>query len=100
VTLDCALLGASGGIYVVPLFALIQTKADRSYLSRIIGGMNILNALFMVVAALLAMLLLQAGLSVPELFLVTALMNAALLVLLFLKQPIYFSALLNWLKPQ
>ena len=73
VTLDCALLGASGGIYVVPLFALIQTKADRSYLSRIIGGMNILNALFMVVAALLAMLLLQAGLSVPELFLVTAL---------------------------
>jgi len=100
VTLDCALLGASGGIYVVPLFALIQTKADRSYLSRIIGGMNILNALFMVVAALLAMLLLQAGLNVPELFLVTALMNAALLVLLFLKQPIYFSALLNWLKPQ
>ena len=100
VTLDCALLGASGGIYVVPLFALIQTKADSSYLSRIIGGMNILNALFMVVAALLAMLLLQAGLSVPELFLVTALMNAALLVLLFLKQPIYFSALLNWLKPQ
>ena len=99
VTLDCALLGASGGIYVVPLFALIQTKADRYYLSRIIGGMNILNALFMVVAALLAMLLLQAGLSVPELFLVTALMNAALLVLLFLKQPIYFSALLNWLKP-
>jgi MFS family permease len=100
VTLDCALLGASGGIYVVPLFALIQTKADRPYLSRIIGGMNILNALFMVVAALLAMLLLQAGLSVPELFLVTALMNAALLVLLFIKQPIYFSALLNWLKPQ
>lgn len=100
VTLDCACLGACGGIYVVPLFALIQTQADRAYLSRIIGGMNILNALFMVVAALLAMLLLQAGLSVPELFLVTALMNAALLVLLFLKQPIYFSALLNWLKPQ
>lgn len=100
VTLDCALLGACGGIYVVPLFALIQTQADHAYLSRIIGGMNILNALFMVVAALLAMLLLQAGLSVPELFLVTALMNAALLLLLFLKQPIYFSALLNWLKPQ
>ena len=99
VTLDCALLGASGGIYVVPLFALIQTKADRSYLSRIIGGMNILNALFMVVAALLAMLLLQAGLSVPELFLVTALMNAALLVLLFLKQPIYFSASLSLSTP-
>lgn len=100
VTLDCALLGACGGIYVVPLFALIQTQADRSYLSRIIGGMNILNALFMVTAALLAMLLLQAGLSVPQLFLVTALMNAALLVLLCLKQPVYFRALLNWLKPQ
>ena len=48
ILLDCFLLGAFGGIYVVPLFALIQTRSEPSHLSRTIGGMNILNALFMV----------------------------------------------------
>ncbi len=94
---DCFLLGLSGGIYVVPLFALIQTRAERSHLSRTIGGMNILNALFMVVAALTAMVLLTAGLSVPEIFLFTALLNLAILLLLCLIQPEYPRALRSWL---
>ncbi len=98
VMLDCALLGVCGGIYVVPLFALIQTKAERSHLSRTIGGMNILNALFMVVAALLAMVLLQAGLSVPQLFLFTALLNALLLFALCWLERSYAHALLDWLR--
>ncbi len=95
---DCALLGMAGGIFVVPLFALIQTRAERSHLSRIIGGMNILNSLFMVVAALVAMVLLQAGLSVPQLFLFTALANGGLLLLLCVRQPEYPRALLGWLR--
>ena len=94
---DCALLGVCGGVYVVPLFALIQMKAERAHLSRTIGGMNILNALFMVVAALMAMLLLRAGLSVPQLFLFTALANALLLALLCVMQPAYPRALRGWL---
>ena len=94
---DCALLGMAGGVYVVPLFALIQTRAERSHLSRIIGGMNILNALFMVVAALIAMVLLRAGLSVPQLFLFTALTNLLLLAVLCLCQPAYPRAFFNWL---
>ena len=96
---DCALLGMAGGIYVVPLLALIQTRSDRSRLSRTLGGMNVLNALFMVVAALVAMLLLQAGVSVPEIFLLTALVNALLLGLLCLVRPEYPRALRNWLAP-
>ncbi len=99
VAADCLLLGMSGGLFVVPLFALIQTKASRSHLSRIIGGMNILNALFMVVAALLAMLLLQAGFSVPGIFLFTAIANACLLLVLCIVQPAYPRALLAWLTP-
>jgi MFS family permease len=85
--MDCLLLGLFGGLYVVPLFALIQTRADRSHLSRIIGGMNILNAIFMVSAALIAMLLLSAGLSVVDIFGFTAVLNFVLLVALCLKQP-------------
>ncbi len=94
---DCFLLGMSGGIYVVPLFALIQTRAERSHLSRTIGGMNILNALFMVVAALIAMVLLSVGLSVPEIFLFTALLNLAMLLLLCFLRREYPLALLSWL---
>lgn len=94
---DCFLLGLSGGIYVVPLFALIQTRAERSHLSRTIGGMNILNALFMVLAALTAMMLLAVGMSVPEIFLFTALLNFAMLLLLCLLRREYPRALLDWL---
>ncbi len=97
ILLDCLMLGMAGGIFVVPLFTLIQTRAERTHLSRIIGGMNILNALFMVVAALLAMVLLQAGLSVPEIFATTAMLNLAVLIALCLKQPEYPRALWAWL---
>ena len=94
---DCALLGMAGGIFVVPLFALIQTRSERSHLSRTIGGMNILNSLFMVVAALVAMLLLQSGLTVPQIFLATALANGVLLVGLCVREPVYLRALRDWL---
>jgi len=94
---DCFLLGLSGGIYVVPLFALIQTRAERSHLSRTIGGMNILNALFMVIAALTAMALLSAGLSVPEIFLFTALLNLTMLLSLCFLRREYPQALWSWL---
>ena len=43
------MIGVFGGFYIVPLYALIQTRAERSHHSRIIAGNNILNALFMVV---------------------------------------------------
>ena len=94
--MDCLLIGLFGGLYVVPLFALIQTRAERSHLSRIIGGMNILNAVFMVSAALIAMLLLSAGLSVVDIFGFTAILNLVLLVVLCLKQPEYPRALVSW----
>ena len=51
VLLDIAMLGAFGGFYSVPLYAMIQERAERSQLSRIIAANNILNALFMVAAS-------------------------------------------------
>lgn len=95
--MDCLLIGLFGGLYVVPLFALIQTRGERTHLSRIIGGMNILNALFMVMAALTAMLLLSVGLSVVEIFALTGIANAVLLILLCLSQPEYARAFFTWL---
>ncbi len=70
------LLGLAGGLYIVPLFALIQRRAQSAYRSRVIAGVNILNALFMVGSAVLAGALLGRGLSIPDLFIVVALLNA------------------------
>jgi MFS family permease len=97
ILLDCLLIGAFGGFYIVPLFAVIQTRCDPKHVSRTIAGVNILNALFMVVAALAGMLLLKAGCSIPQLFLVTALLNALVTFGLFVAMPEFWQRFRIWL---
>jgi len=94
---DCLLIGVFGGLYIVPLFALIQTRCDPQHMSRTIAGMNILNAVFMVVAALVAMVLLNMGLSIPQLFLVTAILNAIVALYIFTVVPEFLLRFLAWL---
>lgn len=94
---DLALLGAFGGFYSVPLYALVQERAERSQLSRVIAANNILNALFMVAAAILAMGLLRAGLSIPQLFLVLALLNALVAAYIFTLLPEFLIRFLVWI---
>ena len=97
VAADLALIGLFGGFYIVPLFALIQQRAPREKLSRIIAANNILNALFMVVASLLAIALLQAGLSIPELLLCTAALNAVVAIYIFSLVPEFVARFVSWL---
>jgi 1-acyl-sn-glycerol-3-phosphate acyltransferase len=80
----------------VPLYALIQTRSEASHRSRIIAGNNILNALFMVAAALVAIVLLNAGLNIPQLLLVAALMNAAVAVFIYSLVPEFLMRFLVW----
>jgi 1-acyl-sn-glycerol-3-phosphate acyltransferase len=94
---DIVLIGVFGGFYSVPLFALIQTRCDRAHLSRTIAGMNILNALFMVASAGVALLLLGMGFSIAQLFLTTALLNAVVALYIFLLVPEFLLRFLAWL---
>lgn len=94
---DILMIGMFGGFFIVPLFALIQLRADPQHLSRTIAGMNILNALFMVAAAGMAIVLLGQGLSIPELFLVTALLNALVALYIFSLVPEFLMRFLAWL---
>ena len=94
---DLALLGAFGGFYSVPLYALVQERAERAQLSRIIAANNILNALLMVAAAVMAVGLLQAGLSVPQLFLVLALLNLLVAAYIFTLLPEFLIRFLAWI---
>ncbi|MDH5263577.1 MAG: MFS transporter, partial [Betaproteobacteria bacterium] len=84
---DLFLLALFAGFYSVPLYALIQSRAEPKHRARIIAANNILNALFMILAALMAMALLGAGLTLPQLFLVLGLMNAAVAAYVYLLVP-------------
>jgi hypothetical protein len=97
VLFDLAMIGLFGGFYIVPLYALIQSRSERSHQSRIIAGNNILNALFMTVGAVGSALLLSRGLTIPQLFLVTALMNAAVAVFIYTLVPEFLMRFLAWL---
>jgi hypothetical protein len=97
VLFDLVMIGLFGGFYIVPLYALIQSRSERSHQSRVIAGNNILNALFMVVGAGAAALLLARGLSIPQLFLVIALMNAAVAVFIYTLVPEFLMRFLAWM---
>jgi len=94
---DVLMIGMFGGFFIVPLFALIQLRCDPAHISRTIAGMNILNALFMVAAAGLAIVLLGQGLTIPQLFLVTALLNAVVAIYIFSLVPEFLMRFLAWL---
>ena len=94
---DLVLLGMFGGFYIVPLYALIQERSAPEYRSRIIAANNILNAIFMVASAGIALGLLEAGLSIPQLFLVTGVMNAAVALYIYLLVPEFLMRFLAWL---
>jgi 1-acyl-sn-glycerol-3-phosphate acyltransferase len=94
---DLLLTGLFGGFYIVPLYALIQSRSEPSHRSRIIAGNNILNALFMVGSALLSIALLEAGLDIPQLLLTVALMNAAVAVFIFGLLPEFLMRFVVWI---
>ncbi len=94
---DCVMIGVFGGFYIVPLFAMIQTRCAPGHISRTIAGMNIMNAIFMVASAGLAMLMLTLGLSIPEIFLTTAILNAVVAFYIFTLVPEFLIRFLAWL---
>ena len=94
---DLFLLALFSGFYSVPLYALIQSRAEPTHRARVIAANNILNALFMVVAAIMAKVLLDSGLTLPQLFLVVALMNAVVAAYIYVLVPEFLMRFLCWL---
>ncbi|WP_122550476.1 MFS transporter [Pseudomonas viridiflava] len=98
VLFDILGIGVFGGFYIVPLYALIQSRTPENERSRVIAANNILNALFMVVSAIVSILLLSfAKLTIPHLFLVVSLLNVAVNVYIFRIVPEFTMRFLIWL---
>jgi 1-acyl-sn-glycerol-3-phosphate acyltransferase len=94
---DLFLLAMFAGFYSVPLYALIQIRCEPTYRARIIAANNILNAIFMVVASIMAAALLHAGLTLPQLYLVVGLLNAAVAVYIYTLVPEFLMRFIVWM---
>jgi len=96
VMLDLALLSLFAGLYSVPMYALIQMRAQPTHRARIIAANNILNALFMIASSVIAGALLGAGFTVPQVFLFTGVANAIVAGYIFLLVPEYLLRFVAW----
>ncbi len=93
---DLGLLGLFGGFYIVPLYALIQERTRPEALSRVVSANNVLNALFMVAAALFGAIALGNGLTIPQLLVAVAAMNAAVALYIYYLVPEFLLRFLAW----
>lgn len=98
VLLDMAFIGFFGGLFIVPLYALIQTRTEEKRRARIIAVNNVINAFFMVLGAGLAIVLLSiVGLSIAELMLTVMLMNIAVSIFIFQQVPEFAMRFIIWM---
>ncbi|MDR2875211.1 MAG: MFS transporter [Methylobacillus sp.] len=98
VLLDLMMIGGFGGVYCVPLYALVQQRSDESCRARVIAANNILNALFMVAGALAAIAILSWGhRTIPALFLLIAVLHAGVTLYIFSVVPEFLIRALVWL---
>ena len=94
---DMAIIGFSGGVFIVPLYALVQSRSEESQRARMIAVNNVLNAVFMVTGAILAIVCLGlSGMSIPDFLLMVFLMNIAVCVFIFHQVPEFAARFLVW----
>ncbi|MCD9029354.1 MFS transporter [Luteimonas sp. BDR2-5] len=95
---DLTGIGLFTGFFVVPLFALIQSRTPKDELARVIAGMNIQNSLFIVTAAMLGIATQRLlGWSIPQLFLALAIANTLVAIWIFTVVPEFLMRFLSWL---
>lgn len=94
---DVVLIGFFGGLYIVPLMALIQQRSDPKHMSRVIAGNNIINALMMVLSAVTAIVVLSFGFSIAQLFLLVAILNVLVAIYIYSLVPEFFMRFIVWM---
>ncbi|WP_404416123.1 MFS transporter [Marinospirillum sp.] len=83
--LDLMLAGVSGGLFIVPLYSLVQRRSPVAVRAQVIAALNVLNSLAMVLSAVAGILLLGVlNISLPVFFLLYGL-TALVVALLAMK---------------
>jgi 1-acyl-sn-glycerol-3-phosphate acyltransferase len=97
VFISLLLLGVAGGIFIVPLYTLMQQRAQEDQRAQIIAANNIWNAVFMVISAIVAIVCLSLlQLSIPQFFLLLSGLNGLVLVYIYFQAPDFFWRFVVW----
>ncbi|MBK8320826.1 MAG: MFS transporter [Betaproteobacteria bacterium] len=96
VLIDIAMVGVFGGLFIVPLYAFVQLRSAPERQSQVISANNVLNAVFMVSAAGMSGVLLSAGMDVPGLILVCAVLNALVALYIYRTVPEFLWRFVSW----
>ncbi len=93
---DFFTMSVFGGLFIVPLYTLLQERSDPDKRSRVIASLNIMNALFMVAASLLLMVFYGWGMNPAEIFLTFAAMNMVVAIYIYLVVPEFTLRFYSW----
>jgi len=96
VVIDCVLIGVSGGLFIVPLYALVLQRSAAQERARIIACNNVLNSAFMVAASVGAIVWLSLGLTIPQLFIFAAVLNVGVAIYIYTLVPEFLMRFLTW----
>ncbi|EAT12969.1 MFS transporter [Bermanella marisrubri] len=95
---DIAMVSAFGGIFVVPLQALIQNRSDEKSRAQVIAANNVMNSLFMVASAAISILLLTVlNVSLPEYFLILGVINIFVAAYVYMQVPEFVLRFFIWI---
>jgi 1-acyl-sn-glycerol-3-phosphate acyltransferase len=98
IAIDLIGIGFFGGLFIVPLYAFVQKETPEDRRAQVIAALNVFNALFMVVSALMGVIMLGViGLSIPEFFLVLSIMNLIVAGFVYQQLPEFVLRFIVWI---
>ena len=94
---DLMMIGIFGGLYIVPLYSMIQVRTRPEIRARVIAANNIMNALLMVASSLVAALMIGLfKLSIPQFFLVLVILNLIVACYIYSMVPEFVIRFMMW----
>ncbi len=98
IIVDLLLIGIVSGLYNVPLYSFVQDRSKLEHRARIIAANNILNSFFMIAAAGFMILTLNVvKITLAQLFLVMAILNACITLYIFSVIPEFIMRFSVWI---
>jgi 1-acyl-sn-glycerol-3-phosphate acyltransferase len=97
VLMDLMMIGIFGGLYIVPLYSMIQIRTRPEIRARVIAANNIMNALLMVASSLVAALMIGLfKLSIPQFFLFLVILNLIVACTIYSMVPEFVIRFMMW----
>lgn len=96
VMFNMTMIAFSAGMFIVPLYTLLQVRGDPSVRSRVIAANNIINAFFMVGAGIFGACMIYFGYSVLDIFKAAAVFILIAAIYILSVIPHFLLRLIGW----